>query len=308
MDVRIFPNWRRPGLGLRPHREGQRPLLPLHARHCPVLEAGSALGFLVHPPLAEKEAFHVEYCGEGLYRFLYSVNHSGEKWEPAFCVTFALPLGGLGARKEEVTLMITPSDEAREIALLMARMFIVPDDLGTPAGAVTLRGAWNFQTPVGWDTVYTPIFNLIDRPIAPMFSIRVETDWYVHDTEFRYVLQPGEAINGLHNIPIGQVFFVPREDITLRDCSADELEAIRRARDQFSQEKAAVKVKTAYGLEYSPHYLRTSRQHNPTRGGGVADVSPATLPSGGAVREAGRNDPCPCGSGRKYRKCHGEGA
>ena len=24
-----------------------------------------------------------------------------------------------------------------------------------------------------------------------------------------------------------------------------------------------------------------------------------------AMRSAGRNDPCPCGSGKKYKKCHG---
>jgi preprotein translocase subunit SecA len=29
--------------------------------------------------------------------------------------------------------------------------------------------------------------------------------------------------------------------------------------------------------------------------------------SGGPVREVGRNDPCPCGSGKKYKKCHGAG-
>ncbi|HEY4525910.1 MAG TPA: SEC-C metal-binding domain-containing protein [Candidatus Paceibacterota bacterium] len=23
-------------------------------------------------------------------------------------------------------------------------------------------------------------------------------------------------------------------------------------------------------------------------------------------KEAGRNDPCPCGSGKKYKKCHGK--
>jgi len=28
---------------------------------------------------------------------------------------------------------------------------------------------------------------------------------------------------------------------------------------------------------------------------------------GGSVPEVGRNDPCPCGSGRKYKKCHGVG-
>jgi preprotein translocase subunit SecA len=26
-----------------------------------------------------------------------------------------------------------------------------------------------------------------------------------------------------------------------------------------------------------------------------------------AVPEVGRNDPCPCGSGKKYKKCHGAG-
>jgi uncharacterized protein YecA (UPF0149 family) len=28
--------------------------------------------------------------------------------------------------------------------------------------------------------------------------------------------------------------------------------------------------------------------------------------AGGAVGKVGRNDPCPCGSGRKYKKCHGK--
>jgi preprotein translocase subunit SecA len=30
-------------------------------------------------------------------------------------------------------------------------------------------------------------------------------------------------------------------------------------------------------------------------------------PAGGAVPVVGRNDPCPCGSGKKYKKCHGAG-
>ena len=56
MDVRIYPNSRRPGVGLAARREGSRPLLPQHARHCPVLEAGSALGFMVYAPLEPKES------------------------------------------------------------------------------------------------------------------------------------------------------------------------------------------------------------------------------------------------------------
>ena len=262
MEVSLFPNPRRPGIGLRPHREAQRPLLPQHARHCPVLEAGSAAGFLVHPPLAEKESFQVGYEGEGRYQFIYSVNPSGSKWEPVFSVAFQLPAGSIGSTREEVTMHIPATPESRATALLMASMFIVPDDLGTPAGGVTLRGAWNFQTPPGWDTIYTSIFNMIERPVAPMLVIRVETDWYVHDTEFRYVLQPGETISALHNLPIGQVLFVPREEIVLRDGTEEQIAARRLSSEAFFRDKAGATVKTAYGMEYSPHYSRTSRQQS----------------------------------------------
>jgi preprotein translocase subunit SecA len=31
------------------------------------------------------------------------------------------------------------------------------------------------------------------------------------------------------------------------------------------------------------------------------------IPAGGDTREVGRNEPCPCGSGKKYKKCHGVG-
>ncbi|MEC9242614.1 MAG: SEC-C metal-binding domain-containing protein [Gemmatimonadota bacterium] len=27
-----------------------------------------------------------------------------------------------------------------------------------------------------------------------------------------------------------------------------------------------------------------------------------------AIKEPGRNEACPCGSGKKYKKCHGRGA
>ena len=45
-----------------------------------------------------------------------------------------------------------------------------PGDLGTPPGAVTLRGATGFRTPAGWDTVYGPVLNMIERPFAPMLG------------------------------------------------------------------------------------------------------------------------------------------
>ncbi|MGC4049051.1 MAG: hypothetical protein QM757_06000 [Paludibaculum sp.] len=132
MQVRLFPNPRRPGIGLRPKRESQRPLLSQHARHCPVLEAGSAAGFLVHPPLNEGESFHIGFDGEGCYRFVYSLNPSGAQWEPIFSVRYVLPVGGVGASTYDVSMMVPATPEYRETALLMARMFIAIDDLGTP--------------------------------------------------------------------------------------------------------------------------------------------------------------------------------
>jgi hypothetical protein len=259
MEVRLFPNSRRPGVGQRPRREGQRPLLPQHARHCPVLEAGSGLGFLVYPPLEPNESYHLEFQGDGRYQFVYFVQTPRGKWEAIFSVAVVLPVGSIGMIKEEVAFTSREPTITRDEAVLTARTFIVPEDLGTPPGALSLRGATNFQTPAGWDTVYTPVFNMIERPVAPMLVVRVETDWYAHETEFRYVLQPGEGISGTHTMPIGQVFFVPREEITFSDCTEEELEAIRRSAEHFSREKAALTLTTAYGMPYSPHYLRQSR-------------------------------------------------
>lgn len=235
-------------------------MLPQHARHCPVLEAGSALGFMVYPSLADTEMVQVSYEGEGKYQLIYSVKSNGREWAEVFTVTYQMPLGGIGASSEEIALRIPDTPDSRAAARLMARMFIAVDDLGTPPGAVTLRGAYNFQTPPGWDTVYTPIFNMIERPIAPMLVIRVETDWHVHDSEFRYVLQPGETLTMQHAMPIGQVMFVPREEVTFRDGTEEEIQQRLEIADKFYKDKMGSKVKTSYGLEYSPHYLRTSRQ------------------------------------------------
>jgi hypothetical protein len=61
-------------------------------------------------------------------------------------------------------------------------------------------------------------------------------------------------------LPIGQAFFVPREK--MRDGTEDEIAARQKSSEAFFHDKAAAKVKTAYGLEHSPHYLRKSRQQN----------------------------------------------
>jgi preprotein translocase subunit SecA len=59
--------------------------------------------------------------------------------------------------------------------------------------------------------------------------------------------------------------------------------------------------------------MRGPRQMTLSRGpvGGGAGAAPpigggsSSGGAGGEVAKAGRNDPCPCGSGKKYKKCHG---
>ncbi len=237
-------------------------MLPQHSRHCPVLEAGSAAGFMVYAPLDPKESIHVSYEGDGAYKFVYFTELQNGKTTPIFSVMMTLPLGGVGVMKEDVQLM-SPASVTKEAALAVARVFLVPQDMGTPPGAIALRGAYNFKTADGWDTIYTPIFNMIERPIAPMLVVRVETDWYTHETEFRYVLQPGEGITITHTLPIGQVLFVPREEVTFRDSTQAEIDELQRHQSEFIHQKAAAAQKTPYGLTVSPHYLRESRERRP---------------------------------------------
>jgi len=234
-------------------------MLPQHSRHCPVLEAGSAAGFMVYAALDPKESIHVSFEGDGVYKFVYYTELQNAKTSPIFSVTLTLPVGGVGVMREEVQ-MLAAAAVTREAALAVARVFLIPEDFGTPPGAIALRGAYGFRTPAGWDTLYTPIFNMIERPIAPMLIVRVETDWYTHETEFRYVLQPGEGITLSHTTPVGQVLFIPREEITFRDSTEAEIEELRKNQADFAHQKAAAAQKTPYGLTVSPHYLRDSRE------------------------------------------------
>jgi len=45
---------------------------------------------------------------------------------------------------------------------------------------------------------------------------------------------------------------------------------------------------------------------HPNEDGSIAqETDPSTMPDGG-LPKVGRNDPCPCGSGKKYKQCHGK--
>jgi hypothetical protein len=46
----------------------------------------------------------------------------------------------------------------------------------------------------------------------------------------------------------------------MRDCTDDEVKAIRESQANFAQQKAAHRMTTAYGMTYSPHYSHKSRE------------------------------------------------
>ena len=62
----------------------------------------------------------------------------------------------------------------------------------------------------------------------------------------------------------------------------------------MEDDRAQRAVAAAAGVKAPPRNLRTNQ---PVEGGGGTTVR--------AAPKVGRNDPCPCGSGKKYKKCHG---
>jgi hypothetical protein len=54
-----------------------------------------------------------------------------------------------------------------------------------------------------------------------------------------------------------------------------------------------------------PDYSRQQKHKAEMFVGGGMMFSSATVPPMPTVPEVGRNDPCPCGTGKKYKKCHG---
>jgi preprotein translocase subunit SecA len=69
-----------------------------------------------------------------------------------------------------------------------------------------------------------------------------------------------------------------------------------------SQEAAA---EAAVALEQQASNLSNVTYTHPNEDGSVSqETDPATLVQD--VPKVGRNDPCPCGSGKKYKLCHGK--
>jgi hypothetical protein len=255
-EITFLPNRHRPGVGKEPHREARRPLLPARAIHCPVLAAGNALGYLVYPALTDGEAFQIRYFPDNCFLFSFFTGNNSLRSERAFSLRYAISGGSVGLWTEELVYR-NPSCNLDDAAMFQLRDALCPaGNLGVVPGAVGLLGATNFITPEGWDAVYTGVLNNPQPPLVAALSVRVETDWFAFETEFRYVLQAGDSIAVQSTTPIGQVFFVPREQVTSRKGSADELTAFRGKIDEFRAQKAGDQVEMAYGLKYSPAYAR----------------------------------------------------
>jgi preprotein translocase subunit SecA len=71
-----------------------------------------------------------------------------------------------------------------------------------------------------------------------------------------------------------------------------------------SQDQAA---EAAQALEAQVGAVTNLAYTHPNEDGSVSTESerPAGMPAG-EVPKVGRNDPCPCGSGKKYKNCHGQ--
>lgn len=68
-----------------------------------------------------------------------------------------------------------------------------------------------------------------------------------------------------------------------------------------TQEEAA---QAAEAIEEKAEAISNVTYTHPNEDGSVATESEA--PPAGSVPRVGRNDPCPCGSGKKYKQCHGK--
>ncbi len=81
----------------------------------------------------------------------------------------------------------------------------------------------------------------------------------------------------------------------------DEVEQLRKAReDQEHTAKSAMSVRHADSAGLSMHKAAAL-----PRGAPAQSHAPTATPFVRPDRKVGRNDPCPCGSGKKYKRCHG---
>lgn len=270
MQVKVVPNQRRSGVGKRPARENRRAWLPQQARFCPVLEDASKSGFLVYPPLHPQESFQVRLTEQNALRLTFYVGDASGMRAPAFAVDMTPSSGTGGIDQTEIVFL----EERAGIDAAMVQQLVdaLVTNVNGPPGGIGLRGAFDFLTPEGWDTVYTAVLNEPQQPTVPVLTARIETDWYSQPTEFRYLLQRGDVVSASGGAPIGQVLFVPRDEVFLADATAEEQVRYASAQQEYWSERHAKERMTNFGATYSYHYRDMQKAHRDAFGGEGGDV------------------------------------
>ena len=63
-------------------------------------------------------------------------------------------------------------------------------------------------------------------------------------------------------------------------------------------------AEAAQAIEQQAGQLANVTYTHPNEDGSVSEEAATGVPADD-VPKVGRNDPCPCGSGKKYKQCHG---
>jgi hypothetical protein len=175
----------------------------------------------------------------------------------AFVVSIQ-PSAGTGGVEDMKVVFI--EERARLSEELVLEMFdAIVTNVNGPPGAVGIRGAHDFVTPPGWDTLYSGVLNEPQQPTIPVLVARVETDWYAQPTEFRYLLQRGDSVSVSGEAPIGQVLFVPREHVALVPGSDADRARFDRSQEEYWAERHAREKATNFGTTYSRYYRDLQR-------------------------------------------------
>ena len=64
--------------------------------------------------------------------------------------------------------------------------------------------------------------------------------------------------------------------------------------------------KTELHTQGQPAPVKQTRELGPAKTSDEQAAMAAPKPRDASGHKVGRNDPCPCGSGKKYKKCHGK--
>jgi preprotein translocase subunit SecA len=67
-------------------------------------------------------------------------------------------------------------------------------------------------------------------------------------------------------------------------------------------------AQAAQAIEQSAEQVGNVQYTHPNDDGSVSEeTGPLNLAAGGMpMQHVGRNDPCPCGSGKRFKECHGK--